>query len=264
VAAARAGRAPVALVAASGADPFGTALRDALGSERLDLRFVKIVQDMATGVALIMVDDRGENLISVAPGANAALSPQDVAALPDELFRSARVLLTVLESPRDTAAAALRRARDAGLLTLLNPAPAPEGLPPDLLGLIDVITPNQGEAQALTGVHVKDATSAAAAGRRLQSLGCRAGIVTLGAAGCVVVDRDVDVIPARPVIVRDTTAAGDAFTGALAVALAEGKALSDAARWATAAAALCVTRPGAQPSLPARDQIDALDAMPCP
>jgi ribokinase len=218
---------------------------------------------MASGVALILVDERGQNLISVAAGANACLTPADIDALPDSVFSTARVFLTCLETPLETVARALERAKRAGLLTILNPAPAVRNVvTTDLLSLVDVVTPNAGEAALLTFGEIRtddrcDEVAIVESARELQKCGCKQVVVTLGAEGCLVVDRETGRIPGRHVEAVDATAAGDAFNGALAVALSEGRRLEEAARWANAAAAISVTRRGAQPSLATRREIDA-------
>ncbi|MBX9790657.1 MAG: ribokinase [Pirellulales bacterium] len=263
VAAARAARSPVAFVAALGADRYGQEALASLELEGLLCGHVRVAPDEATGVALILVDAEAENLIAVASGANELLSTADVDRLPEAWFAPKHVFLTCLESPLTTVHHALVRARLFGLTTVLNPAPASEMLPSDVLELVDVLTPNEHEIAALAGMHVFDHPSAVAAARRLQDRGCRQVIVTRGAAGCTVVgdgaaetSRAVE-LPARAVQAVDTTAAGDAFNGALAVRLAEGASLVEAARWANVAASISVTRSGAQPSLAHRDEIDA-------
>jgi len=278
VAAARAARGPVAFVAAVGDDRFGQQSLDNFKREGLHCEHLRIVPDEATGVALILVDAEAENMIAVASGANAHLSIGDVNRLPDVWFAPGGVFLACLESPLPTVRHALIRARVSGMTTILNPAPASGPLPADVLDLIDVLTPNEHEAAALAGLSVTNHRSAVAAARRLQQLGCRQVIVTRGAAGCTVLgdtdfsdnpvgdggaggrkdDTGAIDLPALAVQAVDTTAAGDAFNGALAVRLAEGASLVEAARWASVAAAISVTRPGAQPSLPRRDEIDAV------
>lgn len=256
VAAARVAREPVALVAAVGDDGFGSDLLAQLGRENLDLSAVKTLPGRATGVAQIVVDARGENAIAVASGANAALSPSDIDALPQALFDGARVLLACLETPLETVARALERAKQARLTTLLNPAPAGslcEHL--GLLELVDVLTPNQIEAAELIGDGFEGGDPLAIAGR-LRQLGAANCVLTLGAEGCLVVGQRADAIPGVRVEAIDTTAAGDAFNGVLAMALAEGRTLVDAARRANRAAAIAVTRRGAQPSLPHRHEIE--------
>jgi ribokinase len=267
VAAARASRQPVTFVAAVGDDDLGVSSVAALAEENLVLDFLKTVPGAPSGVALIMVDGQGQNMISVASGANLHLMPADVEALPEEIFRAARVLLVSLEIPIETVGCALARAKRDGLTTILNPAPASrEVLDCGLLRLVDVLTPNEGEAEALSGTAAGDRRAAAEAARVLHGAGPSAVIVTRGAKGCVVLDatgddkedeKEIVAIDACRVKAVDTTAAGDAFSGALAVALAEGTPAAEAGRWANRAAALAVTQAGAQSSLPTRDEIDA-------
>jgi len=263
VAAARAACEPVVLIAAVGDDDYGRQMLDGFRHENLLTNLIRAEPGQATGVALILVDDRGENLISVASGANRNLTAADVDAIPDEVFRSAAVFLTNLESPLATVERGLRRAKEAGLITILNPAPADGALGRDELAhWVDVITPNEGEAALLAG-HVALETATAAAkpaehARRLRELGFAKCVITLGPAGCLVVDdNEIITISGESVRAIDATAAGDAFNGALAVALSEGRSLAEAARWANSAAAIAVTRRGAQPSLPTRAEINA-------
>jgi len=257
VAAARAGRGPVTFVAAVGDDDFGSAAHARLASECLVCDFVKVVPGVATGVALIMVDERGENAISVAPGANARLSEADIRSLPESLFREAAVLLASLEVPLPTVLYALERAKQAGIRTILNPAPAHDGLHEVLgRGLVDVLTPNQAEAVALSGNSINSDQTSREAAQHLIAAGAGAVVLTRAAAGCVVAEERTIALPAYTVPAVDATAAGDAFSGALAARLAEGESLLNAARWASAAAALSVTRAGAQPSLATRTEID--------
>ena len=259
VAAARAAREPVALVAAVGDDAYGRRALDQFRRENLDTRWIKTVAGVASGVACIMVGADGENAIAVASGANQSLSPGDIDALPDELLASAAVWLTSLEIPLTTVLRGLQRAREAGLTTVLNPAPAGELRERrELLPYVDVLTPNQGEAALLTEIEGSSHHDVRASARRLQQLGCGQCVVTLGAAGCLVVGREVTEIAGHKVTAIDATGAGDALSGVLAVGLAEGRSLVDAARWANRAAALAVTRRGAQPSLPRRDELDRI------
>jgi ribokinase len=218
---------------------------------------------MSSGVALIFVADDGENMIGVASGANLALTPEDVDRLPGSLFRAGDVLLAGLEIPVETAVRALHRGARAGMRTILNPAPVPSIAADrvrELLAAAEVVTPNRVEAAALAGTDRPDDASAMA--RALIALGARGVVVTMGVDGCLVasVDEEPGRIPAPRVEAVDTVGAGDAFTGALAVAIAEGRSLHEAAAWACAAAALAVTRPGAQAALPSRDAIDQLSA----
>ncbi len=258
VAAARASANPVTFIGAVGDDPFGRDAMDHFAKENLDCRFLKTVSGKPSGVALILVDRQCENLISVASGANESLSPADVDAVPEEVFGEADVLLACLESPLETIARGLERAKEAGLRTILNPAPANEAiLQHGLLAMTDVLTPNEGEAAALAAMESTDSTSAVAA--RLRELGCRNCVITLGARGCLVVDEQGNEtnLQGYSVDAVDATAAGDAFNGALAVALSEGRSLAEAARFANRASAITVTRAGAQPSLPTRAEIEA-------
>lgn len=260
VAAARAARDPVTFIAAVGDDEFGRQALAAFEKENLATGNIKVVAGEPSGVALIFVDAQGENSICVASGANTTLEPTDVDNVPEDVFAAARVFLACLESPPATVIHGLRHAKAANLQTILNPAPAePAICDPDVLSLVDVLTPNLGEACALAGVPPDAPDAALNSARKLQQMGCHAVVVTLGSGGCLVVDEnDVYEIPSRQVEAVDTTAAGDAFNGALAVALSEGRPLTEAVRWATAAAAIAVTRYGAQPSLARRAEIDEL------
>ena len=248
VAAARLG-AVVTFVGCVGADSFGDLLVLNLENEGIDTQFVTRDPDAATGVALITVDEEfGENTIVVAPGANAKLSPPliDLAAA---AIRDADVLLCQLEIPMETVQAALQMARSAGVQTILNPAPA-KSLSDELLSLVSVLTPNQTEAAQMLGADFDPSAAALDLRRR----GAENVVVTLGAAGARVVSASGNTsVPAfPPTEVTDTTAAGDCFTGALAVALGEGQTLEQAVKFANAAASLSVETEGAQPSLPNR------------
>lgn len=258
VAAARSSRDPVLFLAAVGEDLFGRESLGGLQRENLDTRFVKVVAKQPSGIALILVDERGQNLISVASGANLCLRPDDVHAVPTEVWQNARVFVACLESPLETVMAGLRRAKQNGLTTILNPAPADrEVLFAVGLRLIDVFTPNESEAALLTGRDVRTADEAEAAARQLQAAGCSRVIITRGEHGCCVFDGEVVThLAAVQVEAVDAVAAGDVFNGALATALAEGRTLLEAAHFASAAAAISVTRRGAQPSIPTRDEID--------
>jgi ribokinase len=256
VAAARAG-ANVSLVARVGEDVFGERALANFAADGIDARFVFLTIGAPSGIALINVDGRGENSISVASGANALLSAADIERAGDA-FGSADVVLVQLESPLDAVEAAVRKAGEKGVPVILNPAPA-RPLDDDLLRLIDVLTPNEHEAELLAGVPVRDERGARAAAARLRARGPAAVVVTLGERGAYASSREFDgLVPAFKVVPVDTTAAGDVFNGALAVALAEQQPLKEALGFASAAAAISVTRPGAQPSAPARREIEAL------
>ena len=253
VAAARLG-ARASFIARLGMDVFGdTSLRN-FEREGIDTEFIARDAEHPSGVALIFVDRHGENEIAVAPGSNSRLSPADVERASDRMS-ACSVLVLQLEIPLATVEVAARLARERGLKVILNPAPACEsGLPRSLLELVDVLVPNESEARSLLGLATgADIDSAA---HRLLDLGIGAAVLTLGARGSLVVTRDgIESVPAPKVTAVDTTAAGDAFTGATAVALASGRSLSDAARFASHAAALSVTRMGAQSSLPTAEEL---------
>ena len=252
VAARRAG-ADVAFVGCLGADALGDGLLRSLRDAGVDVSHVTRVPDAATGVALITVDPGGDNTIAVASGANAVLSPSHVERAAGAIA-AADVLLLQLESPPDAVEAALGVAARGGTRAVLNPAPAPaQALDRRLLGAVAALTPNRDEAARLAGVADDDPDAAATA---LLALGVGAAVVTLGADGALVATPGGrHHLPAFAVRAVDSTGAGDVFSGALAVALAEGRGVLDAARFANAAAALSVTRPGAQPSAPPRDEI---------
>jgi ribokinase len=240
-----------------GDDASGRALGAALAREGIGVAGVSTTDRAATGTALIVVDREGRNQIAVAPGANWELSV-DMVRRREEDLAWADVVLCQLETPLATVGWVLAEARRRGTTTLLNPAPMRDGAG-DLVGLADYLTPNETEAERLTGLPVRDAAGAAAAGHALRGRGAGTVVVTLGRAGALACAAGGDVpVPALAVDVVDTTAAGDAFTAGLAVALAERLALPAALRLASATAALACTRRGAQPSLPARAEVDRL------
>jgi ribokinase len=263
VAARRAG-AEVTFLAAVGDDALGRQALDLYVREGLDVSRVRIVSGVPSGVALIFVGEGGENMIGVAPGANDHLTAEDIEKLPEALFARDAVFLASLEVPVATVLSGLRRARSRGMTTVLNPAPFhPAIIDREFLKLIDVLTPNHQEASALAEVASSDqaCTAAVAAARRLRARGLGQLAITLGSRGCLVATEEGCILVSAPsVIAVDTVGAGDAFNGALAVALAEGRPLIEAAAWASAAGALAVTRPGAQGASPRREEIDRLAA----
>lgn len=252
--------ADVLFLTAFGDDDFGRRVRENARAEGLDLSYAKVAAGTANQVALIFVGETGENLIGVAPGASSALTPEDIDGLPDAVFAGPGVFVACLEVPVATVARALVRARDAGLTTVVNPAPATaEVAAPGFLSLVDVLVPNEEEAAALAGVRPDGVEGARAVARLLRERGARAVIVTLGEHGCLVAAEGEDCRIAVPSVrAVDTVGAGDAFCGGMAVALSEGRDLMVAADWGCAAGAFAVTRPGAQGALPHREELEAL------
>jgi ribokinase len=248
VAAARLG-AEVTLVAKVGQDMFGDQAIENYKKEGILTDFLVRDPQNHTGVALILVDQQGENLISVASGANHALQPAEVERAAERI-RAADVVMLQLEIPLPVVQYTASLAAEAKVPVILNPAPAAP-LDRSLLRLVTYLTPNESEAERLTGVPVRDEPSAQAAARKLLESGVRHVIVTLGAKGALLCNAEqTRMVPAYRVEARDTTAAGDAFNGGLACALAEGESLAEAVRRASLVGAFSVTRLGAQPSLP--------------
>lgn len=255
VAAARMG-ARVSLVGRVGADAFGASLRAGLAAEGMDLQHLHTSTELPTGVAGIQVDAQGRNCIVVAPGANAALSPTDIDDAAASL-RSADVLLCQLEVPLATVTQAITLCAAAGVRTLLNPSPC-QTLPADLLAGVTGLLLNEVEAAQLCGTPVADVASALQAARQLQTMGPSLIVLTLGAHGVCIAEGALAVhLPAVQVTAVDTTAAGDTFAGAFALHWAQGGSATEAARQAQYAAALAVTRPGAQPSIPRHAEVQA-------
>ncbi len=248
----------VRMVGRVGYDVFADHLKASLSAAGVDVSAVHATRAQPTGVALICVESAGQNSIVVASGANHALAAADAEAM-RSVFRGARFVLFQLESPLDTVAAALKLAREEGARTILDPAPA-QPLAPELLANVDILTPNETEASILLGRPPArvSASSAPALARTLLQLGPQAVVLKLGDQGCFYCDRESESYGRGfPVAARDTTAAGDVFNAAFAVALAEDRPVPDALRFANAAAAISVTRAGAQASIPARAEVDA-------
>ena len=254
VAAGRTG-ANIAFIACVGGDDIGARMKEQFARDGMDTQAVMAIDGTTTGVAMIWVSADGENCIGISAGANAELTPARLQPhLP--LINEADVLLMQLESPLNTVEAAAQAARAAGTKVILNPAPA-QPLSESLLRLIDVITPNETEAQALTGVVVNTEADAQKAANILHDYGIATVLITLGAKGVWLSEQGKgELIPGFRVQAVDTTAAGDTFNGALVTAQLEGKPLRDAIRFAHAAAAISVSRSGAQPSIPLRAEVD--------
>jgi ribokinase len=238
-----------------GTDLFGDIILRNLEQENVITRYVLRDPSSHSGVALIIIDERGENTIVVAPGANQLLSPEEIASA-EEAMEGAKVLITQLEIPLDSVEMAISMAHDKGLTVILNPAPARGDIPSSILEKVDVLTPNKLEASLISGIRVNGPNAAKEAARRLLELGPKVVVVTMGGDGALLCegDRAFHFLP-HHVDVVDTTAAGDAFNGALAASLAEGKGIEDAVFMANCAGALAVTVMGAQPSMPRRDEL---------
>lgn len=254
VAAGRSG-ADISFIACVGDDDIGERVRKQLASDQIDTRPVEAIKDATTGVALIFVNAEGENVIGIDAGANNAVTPEYLERYKQQVIE-ASALLMQLESPLDTVIAAAKIAKEHGTQVILNPAPACE-LPDELLSRVDIITPNETEAEKLTGINVDNNEDAARAAKALHDKGIATVIITLGSKGVWLSQNgEGKLVAGFRVKAVDTIAAGDTFNGALVTALLEGKQMDSAVRFAHAAAAIAVTRPGAQPSVPWRKEID--------
>ena len=255
----------VHMIGRVGDDDFGERLLNGLIGHHVDTQYVTVSEGTPSGVAVILVDKKGENTIVVAPGANAKLTPKDVDAA-EGLIAEASAVVLQLEIPLETVAHVIAMCQRFNVFTILDPAPVPPtGMPRALYG-VDVLTPNQVEAEALLGLHAprdvmpKRAEDRKLIGSELLARGAKSVVLKRGRRGAVLVDRDGMIRTIKPLKVKivDTTAAGDAFTAALAVAHAEGMELFAAARFANAAGAACCEDFGAQPALPEREAVERL------
>jgi len=246
------------LIGRVGEDVFGEELRRTLAGYGVDISGVSVRKGAPSGVAMIALDDQAENTIIVVPGANSTLDSTDLERLDSALMR-ARVLMVQLEIPFDMVVQALERAHKAGLITILDPAPA-RPLPPEIYPFVSIITPNITEASALVGFPVTTVEDAERAANILITRGAGCAVIKMGSKGAYYAEKDgvSGFISAFRVQSVDTVAAGDAFNGALAVGLDGGLNFVEAVRWGTAAGALATTRHGAQPSMPTRAELDVL------
>ena len=262
VAAARAGAA-VSFVARVGIDALGQEGMQRLAREQIDIRHVIQDPENPTGVAFIIVDERGENSIVVASGANGLLCPADIEKA-GETIAAAGVLLVQLESPLDAVQSAIRLARRNGALVILNPAPA-QPLNRELLRDVDVLTPNRVEAEMITQRTISDETSLRHVAQHILDEGVQHVLITLGKKGVYAASRErMELLPAYAVQTMDSTGAGDVFSGSLAAFLADGMTMAEALKMAIAASSLSVTRMGTQAAAPLRPEIDAFVAQTAP
>ncbi len=250
--------AEVSMIGRIGDDAFGMALIAGLRHEAVDVSHVKTSVGTSSGLAVIGVEDSGQNCITVIPGANGLVTSEDIMAA-EPMIAAADVLLLQLEIPVAAVITAIGIARQYNVLTILDPAPALENFPVELL-CVDVVCPNESEASLITGLPVTNVAEAMVASRQLKSLGARIAVITLGSHGCVVCDESDNPrhVPSFAVTAVDTTAAGDAFAGALGFCLAKGQPILEALRFASVAGALASTRQGAQPAMPRLDEVMAL------
>lgn len=240
-----------------GADAFGDMLFQSFKKAGVHTDFIRQTAETPSGVALIFVDETGQNEIVVVPGANGRVSEEDIESA-GSVWENAKALLVQFEIPLSTVGRAIGKASRHGATVVVNPAPAPRGkLPEEWFGLVDVWTPNEREIEGLTGISVTDIASAELAAKALLDKGAKAVVLTLGSNGSLVATLEfVKHFPAFPVQAVDATAAGDAFAAALTVRLAEGAPLEEAVVFANAAGALACTKVGAQPSMPTREEVE--------
>lgn len=252
---------PVSLVGQVGGDSFGKTLLESLSTAGVNVEGITINPHVHSGIASITIDERGANTIACAAGANNFVREDEVRTF-QALLPQAKVVLMELGIPLASILVAARESKANNCYTILDPAPAPAELPDELYRLVDLITPNEVEASQLVGFTVDGITTARQAAFCLHQMGVKNAIITLGSQGAFCSNATENFwLEAISVPVVDTVAAGDAFNGALAVALASGKSLKEAVRWGTVAGALAVTKNGAQTSLPTRDRFKQLLAQ---
>lgn len=252
VAAARLGG-NVTLVTKVGNDIFGKQTTEGLAKENINTDYIFTDNELPSGTALIMVNHEGENCIVVAPGANSNLLPKDLEGV--SVIGDAEIILIQLEIPIETIESVIENAKTTGQKVILNPAPA-QRLPRELLDGLFLITPNETEARLLTGIRVDDIASASKAADRLLASGVQNVIITLGKQGAYLQNESQRFLIEAPIVEAvDTTAAGDTFSGGIAVAIAEGTGWDEAISFACRAASISVTRLGAQASVPYRKEV---------
>ncbi|GAX61999.1 sugar kinase [Candidatus Scalindua japonica] len=249
--------AEVAMIGRVGGDTFGEQMINSLKKAGVDTQHIIHETDASTGVALIVVEEGGQNSIVVSSGANSRITPSDISQA-EAVIRSANLILLQLEIPLPAVVKAAQCARHHGVKVILNPAPA-QHLPTELLSLTDILIPNETETAILSGYDVGTEDEIRHAASGLRQSGIKTIIMTQGCRGALLItENGIEHFPAIPVKPVDTTAAGDAFVGSFAVALAEGRSLREAVRHGNAAGALTSTKQGAQPSIPSRDDLDKM------
>ncbi|MEJ2487826.1 MAG: ribokinase [Anaerolineales bacterium] len=249
--------AEIFMVGRVGGDVFGSTLKAKLEAAGVDHTNVEVDTQVSSGVALIAVEESAENIIIVVPGANGQVSEKDLPRLERALEKS-KILLLQLEIPLEMVVAAAKIAKEKGVKVILDPAPA-QALPEEIYGLIDIITPNETEAALLVGFPVENKDDASRAVKVLEERGVGQSIIKMGSKGAFAnIEGKETFFKAFPVTAVDTVAAGDAFNGALAVALSEEKPIQEAIRWGMAGGALSVTKEGAQPAMPERYDLLAI------
>ncbi|MCR3955023.1 MAG: ribokinase [Gudongella sp.] len=251
--------AETAMLGAVGRDSMGSQLIRSLENDGVNVDKVLVKDSLPTGVAAIVVEDSGNNAITVAPGANSGFTPDDLSDM-DDVFKRAKVMLVQLETPIETVRTALRMAKENNVTTILNPAPAIE-LDDEIFSLVDILTPNETELELLSGMDTSNIERVEAAGKHLIQKGVSRLIVTLGSQGSIHIgNNSIRLYPAYNVKAVDTTAAGDSYNAALAVSISKGESLEDSIKFATKVGAMTVTKHGAQTSLPLVEEVEDFDA----
>jgi ribokinase len=252
-------KASVAIICKVGQDRFGPMVRQNFEDQGIARAVVFEDKNLPSGVAPILVDDEGRNMVIIVPGANNTLTSAEVRQA-EEVIQGAKILITQLEIPDEAILTAFEIAHASGVRIILNPAPARK-VPDSMIAMSDLLVPNETEAELLTGLPVEGRQGASTAAKRLQAMGARTVIVTLGAEGALLWDGQREQHFTPPIVnAVDTTGSGDAFIGSLAYALAREKSIEDSIRFANVAAALSVTRIGTQISFPTLEEIRQLDA----